>query len=98
MGILEGALGSPGDPLFKKRGGAHPLFNSALFFPAKFEKGGRVDLGLAGERKAPLKNYADLASTSQETQGMPRTSNNSSNSNSNSNINGHSNNSNSSSN
>ena len=53
---------------------------------------------LAGERKAPLKNYADLASTSQETQGMPRTSNNSSNSNSNSNINGHSNKSNSSSN
>ena len=60
--------------------------------------GGRVDLGLAGERKAPLKNYADLASTSQETQGMPRISNNSNNSNSNSNINGYSNNSNSSSN
>ena len=56
------------------------------------------NLGLAGERKAHLKNYADLASTAQETQGMPRISNNSNNSNSNSYINGYSNNSNSSSN
>ena len=74
------------------------LFNSDLYLPWKVKKGGRVDLGLAGERKAHLKNYADLASTAQETQGMPRISNNSNNSNSNSNINGYSNNSNSSSN